>query len=154
MENGVRSDHPDPAAAEVGAASESSAIRKRFQDLSERLETLLAEFRDVRKSPQRLWIRSRGQVRSVDVDDIDWIEADAKYSRIHTRQTTHRLRESIGRIEARLDPARFARVHRSAIVNLDRVVEVHSSAGSSAVILEDGVCIPMSRSRKLRVPLV
>ena len=150
MENGIRSDHPDPGAAEVGAGAEPSAIRA-LEDLSERLEALLASVGDLRKYPQRLWIRSRGQVRILAVDEIDWVEADAKCSLVHTRGATHRLRESIGRVEGRLDPARFTRVHRSAIVNLDRVAEVLSSAGSQSVVLRDGTRIPMSRSQKARV---
>lgn len=125
--------------------------RDHFQDLSERLEALLAEVRDARNYPQRLWIRSRGQVLILNVAEIEWVEADAKYSCLHTRDATHRLRESISRIEARLDPTRFARIHRSAVVNLDRVVGVLRSDGSPTVILEDGTRIPMSRSHKLRI---
>jgi two-component system LytT family response regulator len=125
--------------------------RDHFQDLSQRLEALLVGVRDARHYPQRLWIRSRGQVLILDIDEIDWVEADAKCSLLHTRDATHRLRESISRIEARLDPARFARIHRSAVVNLDRVVEVLSSAGTQSVILKDGTRIPMSRSQRLSV---
>jgi two-component system LytT family response regulator len=125
--------------------------RGHFQDLSERLEALLSEVRDARNYAQRLWIRSRGQFLIVNVTEIDWVEADAKYSRLHTRDTTHRLRESIGRLEARLDPMRFARIHRSAIVNLDRVVGVLQSDRSPSAILRDGTHIPMSRAQKLRV---
>lgn len=147
MEDGLRSDHADPGAAEV--AAESSAIRA-LQDLSERLDVLLAAVGDLRRYPQRLWIRSRGQVRILDVNEIDWVEAAAKCSLVHTRDATHRLRESIGCVEGRLDPARFARIHRSAIVNLDRV-EVLSSAGSPSVILRDGTRIAMSRSQMPRV---
>jgi two-component system LytT family response regulator len=150
MEDGLRSDRADPGAAEVGGGPESSAIRT-LQDLSERLDVLLAAVGDLRKFPQRLWIRSRGQVRILDVDEIDWVEAAAKCSLVHTRDATHRLRESIGRVEGRLDPARFARIHRSAIVNLDRVAEVLSSAGSPSVILKDGTRIAMSRSQMPRV---
>jgi two-component system, LytTR family, response regulator len=149
MESGFRSDHPDPV-AEVGAGAESSAVRA-LEDLSERLEALLASVGHARKYPRRLWIRSPGQVRILDVDEIDWIEADAKCSLVHARGATHRLRESIGRVEGRLDPARFARIHRSAIVNLDRVAEVLSSTGSPSVILEDGTRIAMSRSQMYRV---
>ena len=125
--------------------------RDRFQDLSERLEALLAEVRDARNYAERLWIRSRGQVSILRVAEIEWVEADAKYSRLHTCDATHRLRESISRLEARLDPARFARIHRSAIVNLDRVVGVLCSAGSQSVVLKDGTRIPMSRWQNLRV---
>jgi two-component system LytT family response regulator len=122
-----------------------------LQVLSDRLGALLAEVRDTRSYTKRLWIRSRGQVLILNVDEIDWIEADAKYSCVHARDAMHRLREPISRVEARLDPARFARIHRSAIVNLDRVVEVLSSAGSQSVMLKDGTRIPISRSQKLRV---
>jgi two-component system LytT family response regulator len=125
--------------------------RGRFQELSERLEALLAELRDARNYAQRLWIRSRGQFLILNVTEIDWVEADAKYSRLHTRVATHRLRESISRLEARLDPMHFARIHRSAIVNLDRVVGVLHSDRSPSAILRDGTRIPMSRSQKLRV---
>lgn len=126
--------------------------RDQFNDLSERLSALLAEVQGTRSFPQRLWIRSRGQVVVLSVDEIDWVEADAKYSVVHLRdEKRHRLREPISRIEARLDPDRFARIHRSAIVNLDRVVEVVSTAGSQTVLLKDGTRVPMSRSQKLRV---
>ncbi len=125
--------------------------RGHFQELSERLEAFLAQVRDTRNYAQRLWIRSRGQFLILNVTEIDWVEADAKYSRLHTRDATHRLRESISRLEARLDPMHFARIHRSAIVNLDRVVGVLQSDRSPSAILRDGTRIPMSRSQKFRV---
>lgn len=125
--------------------------RGHFEELSERLEALLAEVRDARNYAQRLWIRSRGQFLILNVAEINWVEADAKYSRLHTRDVTHRLRESISRLEARLDPMHFARIHRSAIVNLDRVVGVLRSDRSPSAILRDGTRVPMSRSQKLRV---
>ncbi len=126
--------------------------RDNFQDLSERLTALLAEVRGKGNYPLRLWIRSRGQVHVLNVDEIEWVDADAKYSCVYLRGgETHRLREPISRVEARLDPSRFARIHRSAIVNLDRVVEVISGGGSQTVVLKDGTRVPMSRSQKLRV---
>jgi len=125
--------------------------RDGIQDLSDQLTTLLSQVQTAKTFPQRLWIRSRGQVLVLNVDEIDWIEADAKYSIVHQGATTHRLREPISRIESRLDPSRFSRVHRSAIVNLDRVVEVVSSGGNQSIVLADGSRIPMSRSQRLRV---
>ena len=125
--------------------------RGHFEELSERLEVLLAEVRDARNYAQRLWIRSPGQLLILNVAEIEWVEADAKYSRLHTRDATHRLRESISRLEARLDPMHFARIHRSAIVNLDRVVGVVHSDRSPSAILRDGTRVPMSRSQKFRV---
>jgi DNA-binding LytR/AlgR family response regulator len=88
----------------------------------------IAENPDALRFSPRIWIRTRGQSRGqflvVSVDDIDWIEAQARYSCAHTREGDHPLLESISQIEARLDPSRFARVHRSVIINLDRVIEV------------------------------
>ncbi len=105
-----------------------------------------------RRYPPRLWIRTRGQSRGqvlvVSVDDIEWIEAQARYSCAHTREGDHPLLESISQIEARLDPSRFARVHRSAIVNLDRVAEVVSTRNTRILVLQNGTRVPLSRSRK------
>ena len=140
-----------PTAERLHAALDRARQHLHVHDLSERLEALLAQVRDVRHYSQRLWFRVPGQVLIVNVDEIEWVEADAKYSRLHTGNACHRVHESISRIEARLDPTLFARIHRSAIVNLDRVVEVQCSPGSPSVVLRDGTRIPMSRSQKHRV---
>lgn len=128
--------------------------RDDFRDLSS-AGGLLVDTREVRNYPQRLWIRSRGQSRGhvivVKVDDIDWIEAQRKYSCAHTRKGSHNARESISQIESHLDPSRFLRVHRSAIVNLDRVAEVTSAKASQALVLHDGTRVPISRSGKRRL---
>lgn len=113
------------------------------------------EVQETRRYSPRLWIRTRGQSRGqvlvVSVDDIEWIEAQARYSCAHTREGDHPLLESISQIEARLDPSRFARVHRSAIVNLDRVVEVVSTRNTRILVLQNGTRVPLSRSRKRRL---
>ena len=64
----------------------------------------------------------------LDAEEIDWIEADDYYAAVHTRGRRHLIRESLSSLEARLDPARFVRVHRSAIINLDRVREYRADA--------------------------
>ena len=97
----------------------------------------------------RLWMRSRGQVQIVDFDDIEWIESELRYCWLHLRSgESRRYRETISRLEKRLDPARFARVHRSVIVNLDSVAEAISSATSKVVVLKNGTRLPISRSRR------
>jgi two-component system LytT family response regulator len=125
--------------------------RTGLEDISDRLTSFLSRVQTPRAYPQRLWIRSRGQVLVLNVDEIDWIEADAKYSIVHQGEASHRLREPISRIESRLDPARFSRVHRSAIVNLDHVSEVVSSGGSQFMVLDGGARIPMSRAQRPRI---
>jgi two-component system LytT family response regulator len=85
----------------------------------------------------------------LDAEEIDWIEADDYYAAVHTRGRRHLIRESLASLEARLDPARFVRVHRSAIINLERVREYRAdSSGDRAVLLRDGTRIPVSRRRR------
>ena len=88
----------------------------------------------------------------LDVDEVDWIQADDYYAAIHARGRRHLIRESLASLEQRLDPGRFVRVHRSAIVRLDRVREMRSSsAGESVLVLRDGTRVPVSRRRREQV---
>jgi len=82
----------------------------------------------------------------LDVDEIDWIEADDYYAAVHTRGKRHLIRESLSSLEARLDSTRFARIHRSAIVHLERVREFR--ADPAEVVLRDGTRIAVSRRRR------
>jgi two-component system LytT family response regulator len=85
-------------------------------------------------------------------DEVEWIEADDYYAAVHARGRRHLVRESLDSLERRLDPARFVRVHRSAIVNLAQVREVRARAGGdSAVVLRDGRQLPLSRRRREQV---
>ncbi len=84
----------------------------------------------------------------IKVDDIDWIEADSYYARLHVTGKEYLLREPLHRLERRLDPLHFVRVHRSAIVNVRRVKEVrHERTGERMVVLSTGARIRVSRNR-------
>jgi two-component system LytT family response regulator len=99
--------------------------------------------------PARLMVRSGPRLLFVRPEQIDWIEAEDYYSRVHVSGASYLLRASLAELEGRLDPAEFARVHRSAIVNLDRVREIHPDAkGQEVVRLEDGTLVPISRGRR------
>jgi two-component system LytT family response regulator len=88
----------------------------------------------------------------VDVAEIDWVEACANYLRLHAGKTTHLVRETMARIEARLDPSRFLRIHRSAIVAVDRVREIRPLfSGAYAVLLRDGTKLTLSRGYRERI---
>jgi two-component system LytT family response regulator len=88
----------------------------------------------------------------LDVDEIDWIQAEDYYAAVHARGRRHLIRESLASLEQRLDPSRFIRVHRSAIVPLDRVREMRSaSTGERVLVLRDGTRIPVSRRRREQV---
>jgi two-component system LytT family response regulator len=85
----------------------------------------------------------------LDSSEIDWIAAEDYYAVIHALGQRHFIRESLASLEQRLDPAQFIRVHRSAIVRLDRVREMrHGDGLRSALILRDGTQIPVSRRRR------
>jgi len=102
----------------------------------------------VPEAPTRLEVRLGGRRMFVAVADIDWIEASDYYVRLHAGGRSHLLRETLQELEARLDPRRFVRVHRSAMVAVDRVAELRTDAGGRTVlVLRDGTRIPVSRSR-------
>ncbi|MGF1605882.1 MAG: LytR/AlgR family response regulator transcription factor [Rhodothalassiaceae bacterium] len=97
----------------------------------------------------QLHIKDRGIITRVDVADIDYIDAARDYMCIHVGDITHILRETMKQMEARLDPAVFQRIHRSTIVNLDRVREVHPHAnGECFLVLHSGRELKVSRSYK------
>lgn len=83
----------------------------------------------------------------IPLSEVRWIEADRNYVHIHSSNGTHRMRERIGHLETLLDPGCFARIHRSAIVNLDCVRELQNwFSGDSILILDDGTRLVLSRS--------
>jgi two-component system LytT family response regulator len=99
--------------------------------------------------PSKLSIRDGDAIVFVPVDDIDWIEAADYYARIHARGATYIIRETLAHLEQQLDPERFVRIHRSTIVNLDRVQEMQPwFHGAFVVFLVDGTELRLSRSRR------
>ena len=86
----------------------------------------------------------------VKVEDVDWIQAETYYARLHIRGRSYLYRERMHVLESQLNPRQFARVHRSAIVNLDRVREiVHDSRGDHVVVLSTGARVKTSHQRWL-----
>jgi two-component system LytT family response regulator len=119
---------------------------RRQQSLDERLEAVLAELRAREQYADRLLVKNEGRVTVVQVDDVDWIEAADNYVRVHTARGRYLMRESIKGIERKLNPRHFARVHRSAIVNLARVRELQPLFGGEyVIILSTGSKLTLSR---------
>ena len=120
--------------------------RRRAGDLGRRL---LALVHDVKPEPQRaerLVVKSGGRVFFLRTDEIDWIEAAGNYVRLHLGTESHLFRETMNRMESRLDPRRFARIHRSRIVNTERIKELQPwFNGDYVVILRDGTRLTLSR---------
>ncbi len=121
--------------------------------VSERLLSLLEHLRQDKRPQERLVLKTAGRVTFLKVDEIDWIEAEGNYVRLHVGPVSHLLRETMKGIEARLDGERFIRIHRSTIVNTDRIKELQPLFhGEYAVTLQDGTRLTASRGpeNKLR----
>ena len=97
-------------------------------------------------------VKNRDRTFLVPVPEVDWIEAEGKYVRLHTAGASHLVRESIGDVEERLDGRKFLRIHRATIVNVKRILEMHKGFGGSVfVVLRDGTKLTMSRRYRGRI---
>jgi two-component system, LytTR family, response regulator len=96
----------------------------------------------------RIPVESRGQTRFVDVGDIDYITASGPYAELHVGGATHLIRERMQALEEGLDSDRFFRIHRSAIVQLDRIESLRRREGEVVVQLRGGVELPVARNRR------
>ncbi|HKY41548.1 MAG TPA: LytTR family DNA-binding domain-containing protein [Pyrinomonadaceae bacterium] len=136
--------------------AKSQIEAREIDRLSKRLLALLEERESERKRPRqetnyltRVMIKVSGRVTLLKVDEIDFIEADGNYAKLHVGRKAHLLREKMHDLEERLDPAKFVRIHRSVIVNLDRIKEMHPHFnGDYIVVLEDGRKLRLSRTRR------
>lgn len=99
-------------------------------------------------APRRLGVRLGSRTILVDVPDIDWVEADGDYVRLHVGGKVHLISERMRVLEETLDPTRFVRIHRSAIVNLKRIRELRREPdGGGLAVLSDDVRLRVARSR-------
>lgn len=102
--------------------------------------------------PNRLAVRSSGKVFFVKMEDIDWVEAADNYVVLHLGHETHILRETMNSIQARLNPRKFIRVHRSRIVNVERIKELQPwFHGEYLIVLNDGTQLTLSRGYRERL---
>jgi len=121
--------------------------RDQSSELNQRLLALLKDVRPESHHRERLVVRDGGRILFLRTDEIDWIEAAGNYLKLHAGRHAHMMRETMAGIEAQLDPARFVRVHRSTIVNLDRVREMQPGPhGDSTLLLRDGTRLTLSRT--------
>ena len=106
---------------------------------AELVERGLGIFDQSERYPSRFVVRTGARIHIVSVNEVEWIAAADDYSELHTRDGTHLLRETMSSLEKRLDPARFARIHRSKIVRLDQIVELQTIENREHVLkLLDG----------------
>lgn len=121
-----------------------SGTRDTSGDLARLLERLS---QSPAPQPGRLPIKRDGSVTFVRTDDIDWLEADGDYVRIHAGKATHMVRDTIAEVTAKLPAERFVRVHRSIVVNTERIREVQPwFKGDYVLILNDGTKLRSGRT--------
>ena len=121
-------------------------------DVNHQLLSLLGDLRREQETPDRFIIKSEGRVVFIRVEEIDWMRTVGNYVRLQVGRDSHLMRETMSGMEAKLDPDRFMRIHRSIIVNLDRVKEVQPWAkGEYVVIMRDGTRLIMSRRYRERL---
>lgn len=119
---------------------------QRFDRMLTRAKQKIHAESQLSRRSERLAIKSSGEVLFIPIADIDWIEAADYYSCLHVGDRTHLIRRSMSELEQDLRAARFCRIHRSAIVNLDRVRSLQlNSEGEYEVRLADGTSLALSR---------
>lgn len=120
--------------------------------MDERLISLLSDLKEEKQYPDRLVLKTSGRIYFVKTDDIDWIEAAGNYIKIHVGKKSHMLRETMSSIENRLDPDKFLRIHRSRLVNIDRIKELNPLfSGDYLVTLSDNTELNLSRKYHSRL---
>ena len=128
--------------------------RRKAGAVNEQVLKLLSELQQGRKHLDRLVIRHGGRVLFLRADEIDWIEAAGNYVRLHAGKEEYLYRESMTKLEARLNPSLFARVHRSTIVNLERIKELQPwFRGDYMIVLRDNQKLTLSRTYRSRLNL-
>jgi two-component system LytT family response regulator len=126
----------------------------RFELALERAKHAIRRDRELPRKRNRLAIKSGGQIWLVSLDEIDWIEAADYYAALHVGTRTHMLRRTLVELEQELDPNVFCRIHRSTIVNLERVRGLKMEAdGESVLLLDGGTSLRMSRRYRRQVQM-
>jgi two-component system, LytTR family, response regulator len=142
----------DPTRFQQALDRARTRMSAKVQDASVQLEQLVQLWRARQHLATRFVVRDGGTISFVKVEDVDWIDAAGNYVRLHATGRAYLVRDTMKAVEARLDPAAFVRVHRSAIVNIDRVSALEPYFhGEYVVIMRDGTRLTSSRSHSERL---
>jgi len=135
----------------LGRARDAIAGRE-TREVNRRIGAMLSELAPERRWAGRLLVKTNGKTLLLRTEEVDWIEAAANYVKLHRGREVHLLRETMSALEGRLDPSRFVRIHRSTIVNLDRVAHLEPwFHGDYVVKLADGTSLTLSRTYREKV---
>jgi two-component system LytT family response regulator len=139
------------ARARLGTAVDRASALAGSAENPKRLRALLDTIREGQPL-RRFLVKTPGRAYAVRVEDVESIESADHYVELRTKTGTHLLRETISAIERRLDPSRFARIHRSTIVNVDRIRELRPAFhGEFVVVLASGRSVHCSRTYAARL---
>ncbi len=126
----------------------ANAVHKLLGDVNENLKQVqqLTESLNTKTYPERILVEQGSKLISISVTDILWIEADGDYTRLHTIKQSFLSNKSMNELEQKLNPQLFQRVHRSAIISIAAIKEVHKEASGPQVVLTNGVVVKVSRT--------
>jgi two-component system LytT family response regulator len=129
----------------------------RNQEFTNRILQLLSSVKAgkqaIHEFDERLAIRTNGRVVFLNLDEIHWVEAAANYVRLNTGKDSYLFRETISRVSERLNPAHFVRIHRSTIVNINKIRElIPVNSGEYVVVLKSGKELSFSRGYRSNLP--
>src|SRR3982751_3825610 len=120
---------------------------ERRNDGQMQISALLENIKNKPQYVERLVIKAGGRITFLRTDEINWIEADDKYVHLHTGKARPMVRQTLSAMEAQLDPTKFQRVHRSEIVNVERIAELQPLfSGEYSILLQDGTKLTLSRN--------
>ena len=115
---------------------------------NEQLRSLINSIQIDQADTQRIWIKENGSLKPIKLQEIDWIEAMDDYACLHVGKANHLVNQTLRELEAKLDAKMFMRIHRSTIVNLDRIQELRPlGTGSYQVVLKDRTKLSLSRGQ-------
>jgi two-component system LytT family response regulator len=116
-------------------------------EVHELLRALLADVQTAARGPRRLVVKSDSRIVLVKPEEVDWVEAAGNYVRLHVGKDEHLLRATMEGVEAQLPPRQFVRIHRSTIVNIERIRSLEPGFhGDYVAQLHDGTELPLSRT--------
>ncbi len=122
---------------------------ERQNDGRTQISALLESIKNKPEYLDRVMIKSGGRITFLSTDEINWIEADDKYVHLHTGKISPMVRQTLSAMETQLDPRKFRRIHRSAIVNVERIKELQPLfSGEHSILLQDGTKLTLSRNYK------
>jgi two-component system LytT family response regulator len=115
-------------------------------NLSGNVDSLITSMLTEQRIPERILVKSGGRISIIETNQVDWVESAGNYVTLHVGKEKYMIRETMKNMENRLSTNTFSRIHRTVIVNINRIQEIKSHYyGDYVVILQDGTNLPLSR---------